>query len=37
VKVAYCPMARKSWLQKSGTIQNPYYGTAMSDCGRFVP
>jgi len=35
VKVAYCPMARKYWLQKGDTIRNPYYGKAMSDCGRF--
>jgi protein SCO1 len=36
VKVAYCPMARKYWLQKGETIQNPYYGQSMSDCGRFT-
>ena len=35
VKVAYCPMVRKYWLQKGDTIRNPYYGKAMSDCGRF--
>ena len=34
VKVAYCPMVRKYWLQKGETIQNPFYGRAMSDCGR---
>jgi len=34
IKVAYCPMVRKYWLQKGGKIQNPYYGKAMSDCGR---
>lgn len=31
--VAYCPMAKKSWVQKSGAIANPYYGKAMSSCG----
>ena len=36
VKVAYCPMVRKYWLQRGETIQNPYYGQSMSDCGRFV-
>ena len=36
VKVAYCPMVRKYWLQRGETIQNPYYGQQMSDCGRFV-
>jgi len=34
VKVAYCPMARKYWLQRATTIQNPYYGKAMLECGR---
>jgi len=34
VKVAYCPMLQKYWLQKGETITNPFYGKAMSDCGR---
>jgi Protein of unknown function (DUF3347) len=34
VKVAFCPMARKSWLQKGEAIQNPYYGQAMATCGE---
>jgi protein SCO1 len=34
VKVAYCPMVQKYWLQRGETIRNPYYGTKMSDCGR---
>ena len=34
VKIAYCPMAKKYWLQKGEAIRNPYYGKAMSDCGR---
>jgi protein SCO1/2 len=34
VKVAYCPMAQKYWLQKGEKIQNPFYGKEMSDCGR---
>jgi protein SCO1/2 len=34
VKVAYCPMLRKYWLQKGDAIQNPFYGKQMSDCGR---
>jgi hypothetical protein len=36
VKVAYCPMARKYWLQKGQAIRNPYYGQSMLECGRFV-
>jgi protein SCO1/2 len=37
VNVAYCPMARKYWLQKGDAIANPYYGSKMLDCGRVVP
>jgi protein SCO1/2 len=37
VNAAYCPMARKYWLQKGETIANPYYGRKMLDCGRIVP
>jgi len=37
VKVAYCPMARKYWLQKGEAIKNPFYGQSMSDCGRINP
>jgi hypothetical protein len=36
VKVAYCPMAKKSWVQKESEIRNPYYGTAMLTCGSFT-
>ena len=35
VKIAFCPMANKSWLQKGDTIQNPYYGSDMLQCGEF--
>lgn len=35
VKVAYCPMAKGSWLQKDDTIRNPYYGSQMLTCGEF--
>lgn len=31
--VAFCPMAKKSWVQADGTIANPYYGKAMATCG----
>ena len=36
VTIAFCPMAQKSWLQKGTTVQNPFYGRAMADCGRVV-
>jgi hypothetical protein len=35
VKVAYCPMVDKPWLQKDKDIKNPYYGAAMLTCGSF--
>jgi hypothetical protein len=35
VKVAYCPMAKRSWLQKGDRIRNPYYGSTMLECGEF--
>ena len=35
-EIAYCPMARKYWLQRGDTVQNPYYGKQMPDCGRIV-
>ena len=35
VRVAYCPMVKKSWLQKGDQIANPYYGSEMLRCGEF--
>jgi hypothetical protein len=35
VRVAYCPMADKSWLTKDKEIRNPYYGASMLTCGSF--
>lgn len=35
--VAYCPMVDKSWLQpRAPEVDNPYYGSEMLTCGRFV-
>jgi hypothetical protein len=36
VRIAYCPMVRKSWLQKDGPIENPYYGSRMLACGELT-
>jgi Cu(I)/Ag(I) efflux system membrane fusion protein len=33
LRVAYCPMADKPWLQKGTDIKNPYYGSQMLTCG----
>ena len=35
IRIAYCPMVKKSWVQKEETVRNPYYGTAMLTCGAF--
>jgi Cu(I)/Ag(I) efflux system membrane fusion protein len=35
VRRAWCPMARKTWLQQGDTLANPYYGTSMPTCGEF--
>jgi Cu(I)/Ag(I) efflux system membrane fusion protein len=35
VREAYCPMAKKSWLQKEAGIRNPYFGPGMPTCGSF--
>jgi Protein of unknown function (DUF3347) len=34
VKVAFCPMVKRSWVQKEDKVRNPYYGTAMLECGE---
>jgi hypothetical protein len=34
--VAYCPMAKRSWLQPKGEIGNPYYGPSMATRGTVV-
>jgi hypothetical protein len=34
LRVAYCPMIKKSWLQKDDAIRNPYYGSSMLTCGE---
>jgi Cu(I)/Ag(I) efflux system membrane fusion protein len=35
VKVAFCPMVQKPWLQAEATINNPYFGKNMQTCGSF--
>jgi hypothetical protein len=35
VRLAFCPMVNRSWLQKEERIQNPYYGKSMLTCGTF--
>ena len=37
VKIAYCPMQKKPWMQKGDALANPYYGASseMATCGNF--
>lgn len=37
LRLAYCPMVKRSWLQRDAQIRNPYYGAAMLGCGEFTP
>jgi len=34
LKIGYCPMVKQSWIQKDGTVRNPYYGSTMLTCGE---
>lgn len=34
VHAMYCPMVKKSWLQKGEKVKNPYGGKGMLDCGE---
>jgi hypothetical protein len=34
IKVAFCPMVKRSWMQKEDKVRNPYYGTSMLECGE---
>lgn len=35
IRIAYCPMVKKHWLQTENEIRNPYYGSQMLTCGKF--
>lgn len=37
VRVAFCPMKNKPWLQQGAAINNPYFGASMQTCGSFRP
>lgn len=34
--IYYCPMADAYWVQKTGAVKNPYYGSQMLGCGETV-
>lgn len=33
---ASCPMANAKWIQKEGSLKNPYYGKSMLECGEKI-
>ena len=35
LRLAYCPMVDKEWLQETSEIRNPFYGSMMLTCGEF--
>jgi len=35
IRIAYCPMVKKRWLQTGDKIRNPYFGPEMRTCGVF--
>lgn len=36
IDVVFCSMAKASWVQRSGEVRNPYYGSSMLRCGELV-
>jgi hypothetical protein len=34
LRLAWCPMVRRSWLQREEQVRNPYYGKQMLTCGE---
>jgi hypothetical protein len=34
--IYFCPMADAYWIQKSGAVRNPYFGSKMLTCGEPV-
>lgn len=35
LRLAYCPMVDKEWLQTTAELRNPFYGSMMLTCGEF--
>lgn len=33
---ASCPMAGAKWIQRNGSLRNPYYGKSMLECGEKI-
>lgn len=37
LRLGYCPMVKRSWLQRGERVRNPYYGASMLTCGELKP
>jgi Cu(I)/Ag(I) efflux system membrane fusion protein len=37
VRLGFCPMVKRAWLQQGDQVRNPYYGSAMLTCGELTP
>jgi Cu(I)/Ag(I) efflux system membrane fusion protein len=37
LRLGYCPMVKKTWVQRGEQVKNPYYGPAMLTCGEMKP
>jgi hypothetical protein len=37
LRIAYCPMNKRSWLQREEQVRNPYFGAKMLTCGQLKP
>ncbi len=35
LRLAYCPMVDREWLQATSELRNPFYGSMMLTCGEF--
>ena len=34
IRLVYCPMVEKSWVQRGTAVRNPYFGKEMLECGE---
>lgn len=37
LRLGYCPMVKRSWIQRGDQVRNPYYGSQMLTCGELKP
>jgi hypothetical protein len=37
LKIGFCPMIKRSWVQREDQVKNPYFGASMLTCGELKP